>query len=90
MIGLPAFIVPDGDDWIVTVAQNDGIVWTRRISPGNISESEALRVALLSQRTKPENVADATIRKIGSVQSVVSGVDADDPFVRLVERMRLR
>lgn len=90
MIGIPSFIAPDGNDWTVTVAQKDGIVWTRRVSPGNISESEALRVALLSQRTKPDEVADATIRKVGSVQSVVSGVDADDPFVRLVERMRIR
>jgi hypothetical protein len=90
MTAIPAFIVPDGDDWIVTIAQIDGRVWTRRVSPGNISEREALRIALVSNGTRPENVADATIRRVGSVQSVVAGVDADDPFVRLVERMRLR
>jgi len=83
-------ISPNGDDWIVTIAERSGIVWTRRITPGAMAETEALRVALLAQGTKPNNVADATIRRAGSVDSIVSEVNADDPFVRLVERLRIR
>jgi len=83
-------ISPNGDDWIVTIAERSGIVWTRRITPGAMTETEALRVALLAQGTKPDSVADATIRRAGSVDSIVSDVNADDPFVRLVERLRIR
>lgn len=83
-------ISPNGDDWIVTIAERSGIVWTRRITPGTMSETEALRVSLLAHGTRPEAVADATIRRAGSVDSIVSEVNADDPFVRLVERLRIR
>lgn len=79
---------PGGDDWIVTVATRDGKVANRRISPGTMSETDALRIALRVERIHPDDVADAGVRRVGDRGGVIA--TADDPFARLVERLRNR
>lgn len=83
-----AIFAPSSDDWIVTIATRAGKVANRRISPGTMSETEALRIALRVERIHPDDVADAGVRRVGDRGGVVATVD--DPFARLVERLRNR
>jgi hypothetical protein len=81
-----AVIVPSGDDWLVTVCLRNRRVWTRRISPGTMPESEAVRMALLAHGVRPGDVADCSVRRVGDQRRLEVG-PADDPLARLLARL---
>lgn len=68
-------------DWVVSVMQNDGRNWSRRISPGTVSEEAALGFALASSGVRPHEVDRWSIRRAGDRQIVL-----DDPFASLLRR----
>lgn len=77
---------PNGDDWIVTVVMRSRRIWTRRISPGTMPEQEAVRLALLANGTKPVEVHDISVRRVGD-QAKLEIAPADDPLARLLRRL---
>lgn len=76
-----AFGAPGDTDWVVSVVQRDGRTWSRRITPGTVSEEAALGFALVSSGTKPHEVDKWSIRRAGDRQIVL-----DDPFASLLRR----
>jgi len=84
-----AIFAPSGDDYIVTIATRDGRVRNRRVSPGSISEAKALHCAMLAEKVHAEDIADASIRRIGS-SPVLETVSRDDPFRALCERLKIQ
>lgn len=84
-----AIFAPTGDDWIVTIATRDGRVRNRRVSPGSISEAKALHCAMLAEKVHAADIADASIRRIGSSPALET-VSRDDPFMALCERLKLK
>jgi len=79
-------IVPSGDDWLVTVCLRNRRVWTRRVSPGTMTEDEAIRTALLAQGVRKTDVADCSVRRVGDQRRLEVG-PADDPLARLLARL---
>jgi hypothetical protein len=84
-----AIFAPSGDDYIVTIATRDGRVRNRRVSPGSISEAKALHCAMLAEKVHAKDIADASIRRIGS-SPVLETVSRDDPFRALCERLKIQ
>lgn len=78
---------PSDSDWVVTVATKDGRVLNRRITPSTMSETEALRLILVSEMIRPETVADAKIQRAGAKASFAA-ILANDPFLALVQRLK--
>lgn len=76
-----AFGSPGDSDWIVSVVQNDGRSWSRRINPGTVTEEAALGFALSASGVKPHQVDKWSIRRAGDRQIVL-----DDPFAALIAR----
>lgn len=68
-------------DWIVSVVQNDGRAWSRRINPGTVSEEAALGFALSASGVRPHEVDRWSIRRAGDRKIVL-----DDPFATLLRR----
>jgi len=79
---------PSDDDWIVTLALRDGRVFNRRVSPSSMSEIEALGIALRVDKIHPDNVADASVRRVSS-SAKLQTLAHDDPFLSLVGRLNL-
>lgn len=77
---------PDGNDWIVTVRQRNGGVFTRRVTPGSLVEDAALSFALLAQGVARMDVVDTTVRRAGAPR--IEAVAASDPFLEIMRRMR--
>jgi hypothetical protein len=84
-----AIFAPSVDDYIVTIATRDGRVRNRRVSPGSISEAKALHCAMLAEKVHAVDIADASIRRIGSSPALET-VSRDDPFMALCERLKLK
>lgn len=76
-----AFGGPGDSDWIVSVVQNDGRSWSRRINPGTVTEEAALGFALAASGVRPHEVDKWSIRRAGDRQIVL-----DDPFAALIRR----
>jgi hypothetical protein len=76
-----AFGGPGDTDWVVSVVQQDGRAWSRRVNPGTVSEEAALGFALVSSGVKPHEVDRWSIRRAGDRQIVL-----DDPFAALLRR----
>jgi hypothetical protein len=79
---------PSDDDWIVTLALRDGRVFNRRVSPSSMSDTEALRIALSVDKIHPDNVADASVRRVAT-SAKLQTIAHDDPFLSLVGRLNL-
>jgi len=79
---------PSDDDWIVTLALRDGRVFNRRVSPSSMSDMDALRIALNVDKIHPDNVADASVRRVSS-SAKLQTLAHDDPFLSLVGRLNL-
>jgi hypothetical protein len=79
---------PSDDDWIVTLALKDGRVFNRRVSPSSMSETDALRIALRVDKIHPDDVGDASVRRVAS-SAKLQTLAADDPFLSLVGRLNL-
>jgi hypothetical protein len=79
---------PSDDDWIVTLALRDGRVFNRRVSPSSMSDTDALRIALNVDKIHPDNVADASVRRVSS-SAKLQTLAHDDPFLSLVGRLNL-
>lgn len=69
------------NDWVISVVQNDGRHWSRRISPGSVSEEAALGFALSASGVRPHEVDRWSIRRAGDRKIVL-----DDPFAALLRR----
>ena len=66
---------PDGDDVVVTLSLKDGRVISRRISPGHVTESQALRIALSASHLTGNEVASWDMRRASETKVVVDGID---------------
>jgi len=66
---------PSDSDWVVTIAFRDGVVRSRRISPGRIKEEEAVSFALSAERRRIEEVESIHARRASDVAVVATGVD---------------
>jgi hypothetical protein len=73
---------PSESDWLVTLVLRDGAVRTRRVSPGTVSEENAVRFAVLSERLAAKEIDGWSIRRVGDRR--VSA--PDDPFAELLRR----
>jgi hypothetical protein len=76
---------PDGDDWIVSLRFKDGTVETRRLTPGRITERQALSFAINASGRLVEEVEDATLMRAGAQTRAVQEASTAD-FERLVQR----
>lgn len=80
---------PNGDDWLVTVALRNRKVFTRRISPGTMSEQDAVSMAVRIGRFRQDDISDIVARRVGS-SAKVEIASASDPFAALVLKMGIR
>lgn len=80
---------PNGDDWLVSVALRNRRVVTRRISPGNMTEQEAVAIAVRIGRFRQDDIADIVARRVGS-SAKVEIASASDPFAALLLKMGTR
>jgi len=80
---------PNGDDWLVSVALRNRKMVTRRISPGNMTEQEAIALAVRIGRFDREQISDIVARRVGSTAKVEIA-SASDPFAALVLKMGVR
>lgn len=80
-------VAPGREDWIVTLLMRDGTVYNRRITPGNMTDEQALALALRVQRVRPDQVVDASCRRAGDQASVIIE-NQEEEFERLLARMR--
>lgn len=76
---------PGASDWIVSVITTDGRGIIRRLSPGNMDEKSALRIALSANGMSGNEVASWSIRRAGDREVVADEVE--DAFAR-IRRMR--
>jgi hypothetical protein len=53
-----------------------------------MSETEALRIALSVDKIHPDNVADASVRRVAT-SAKLQTLAHDDPFLSLVGRLNL-
>lgn len=53
-----------------------------------MSDTDALRIALNVDKIHPDNVADASVRRVSS-SAKLQTLAADDPFLSLVGRLNL-
>ncbi len=87
MSSLLGVVSPNADDWIVTLLMRDGVVYNRRITPGNMTDEQALALAIRVQRIRPDQIVDAMCRRVGDTPKVVAE-SQEDEFRKLVQRMR--
>lgn len=80
-----AIVVPNGDDWLVTIVTRHRRFINRRISPGSMTEDEARNLALSLSRLQPSEVADLAVRRVGSAK--LERPDSEDPLSALIRRI---
>jgi hypothetical protein len=76
---------PDADDWVVALHFRDGTVETRRVSPGRLTERQALGYAIAASGRLVAEVSDARLTRVGNASSEVQQRSSED-FERLVAR----
>ena len=80
-----AVVMPDGSDWLVTVVPRSGPVRNRRISPGTITEDQAVEIALSVERLRRDQLRDLSVRRVGDRRLEVP--TAGDPLSDLIRRI---
>ena len=73
---------PTGSDWVVTLWKAGGANLVLRVSPGNVSEEDALRKALQSCKWNPAEIVDVTIERASDRAKVIAS-DVEAEFDRL-------
>jgi hypothetical protein len=73
---------PSDSDWVITIAYRDGVVRSRRINPGRITEEQAVNFALAADRRTVHEIASVQARRASDVAVVATGADG------FLERMR--
>lgn len=81
-----AIVVPNGDDWLVTIVTRSRRFINRRISPGTMTEREATELALNLSRLQPSEISDLSVRRVGTVR--LERPDLEDPLSALIRRMQ--
>lgn len=76
---------PSDSDWVVSVRYRDGVVRNRRVTPGRISEQQAIDFALVAERRKIEEVEWMAVRRAGDRTIEPTGPDL---FLDRMRRMR--
>jgi len=79
-------IVPNGDDWLVTIVTRSRRFINRRISPGAMSEADATELAVRMSGLRQGEIADLSVRRVGSARLQMP--DSDDPLSALIRRMK--
>lgn len=64
---------PSDSDWIVTLVTKDGRVVTRRMTPGRISEEQAVRFAMNASEILLSNLDYFTVRRASDRSLVENG-----------------
>jgi hypothetical protein len=77
---------PSDSDWVTTIRTRDGRVLNQRISPGSMTEDEAMRMSVRTAGLAHADVLDCFARRVGD-SSVVSS-QVEDHFERLMRRLR--
>lgn len=77
-----ALFQPDESDWLVTLILRCGTVRTRRVSPGRVSEEQAVKSAVAAERLAPRDIDGWSIRRVGDRRIAAP----DDPFAEMMRR----
>ena len=73
---------PDESDGLVTMILTSGVVRTRRVSPGRVSEELAVRSAVAAERLDPRDIDAWSIRRVGDRRIAAP----DDSFAEMMRR----
>lgn len=76
---------PADSDWVVSIRYRDGVVRQRRISPGTITQDQALSFALASDRRRVEEIEWTATRRASDRTVEPTGADL---FLERMRRMR--
>jgi len=75
---------PSDTDWLVSFVYKDGRIRTRRISPGIVSEEQAVQYALAAEVARVSDIDSWSIRRVGDRMIAAP----DDAFAQLIARRR--
>jgi hypothetical protein len=76
---------PSDSDWVVTIVHRNGAVRNRRISPGTVTEEQAVAFALAAERVGMAQIDFARARRASDRSLDLSPADA---FLARMRRMR--
>jgi hypothetical protein len=76
---------PSDSDWVVSIRFRDGVIRQRRISPGTITEDQAINYALAAERKSIHAVEWLAARRASDRTIEPSGADL---FLERMRRMR--
>jgi hypothetical protein len=76
--------VPSDSDWMVSITYLDGRVRTRRITPGTVTEEQAVGYALAAEQARMADVDSWSIRRVSDRRVVAP----DDSFAEFLKRRR--
>lgn len=76
---------PSDSDWVISILYADGTLRNRRISPGRITEEQAIRFALASDRRPISDAVRIEARRASDRRIVT---DSADGFLERLRRIK--
>ncbi|MGA1075568.1 MAG: hypothetical protein ACO307_10605 [Ilumatobacteraceae bacterium] len=80
-----SIVLPNGDDWLVTIVTRSRRFINRRISPGAMSEQEASDLAVRLSGLQRSEISDLSVRRVGSAKLELPA--SADPLSALIRRI---